>query len=91
MKKRVCAVVRGCVQGVGFRMYACHEAIAQGLTGWIRNREDGSVEIIAEGESEALSRFLAWVRRGPPLARVCSVDIHEEGATGEFPTFRIVR
>lgn len=66
--------VTGRVQGVGFRYTAVQEARRQGLTGWVRNREDGSVEGLAQGEQAALDRFRAWLQQGPSLASVDRVE-----------------
>jgi acylphosphatase len=71
-------VVRGRVQGVWYRGSARDEARRLGLVGWARNRADGSVEILAQGEARALDRFVEWCREGPPLARVRSVDRTDE-------------
>jgi acylphosphatase len=70
---RLRAVVRGRVQGVGFRASVLHEGTKLGLAGWVRNLSDGSVELEAEGEGEALERLLAFCKRGPRSARVDSV------------------
>jgi acylphosphatase len=72
--KRVRATVRGRVQGVGFRAFAAREARRRGLGGWVRNELDGSVSVLAQGEDAAVDAFLAWLRQGPPSARVTSVD-----------------
>jgi acylphosphatase len=66
-------LVSGAVQGVGFRWFTRRAAQRHGLAGWVRNRDDGSVEIAASGPDEALERFLAEVRRGPSGAYVQSV------------------
>jgi acylphosphatase len=66
-------VIRGRVQGVGYRDAAVQAAFEFGVCGWVRNRPDGSVEALAQGEPEALERFVAWCRHGPPLARVADV------------------
>jgi len=67
-------VVRGRVQGVGFR-YAMVEAAARhGVAGWVRNRRDGTVEALVQGEPAAVEAVVAWCRRGPPAARVEAVD-----------------
>jgi acylphosphatase len=74
--------ISGRVQGVGFR-YSLHaEAKARGLTGWVRNRRDGSVEALLQGEAAALDAVVAWARRGPPAARVERVE--ESAAPAEF-------
>jgi acylphosphatase len=66
-------VIRGRVQGVGYRDAAVQAAFECGVHGWVRNRRDGSVEALAQGEHDAVERFAAWCRRGPPLARVTDV------------------
>jgi acylphosphatase len=62
--------VEGRVQGVGFREACVDEARALGLRGWVRNRLDGSVEVLLQGPVDAVSRLQAWLHEGPPLARV---------------------
>ncbi len=89
MSARVHAVVTGRVQAVGFRDFVRREAGAMGLGGWVRNRHDGSVEVVAEGSEEALERFLGSLRRGPPLARVDAVDARREAARGDFDGFSV--
>ena len=66
-------VIRGRVQGVGYRDAAMQAAFEFGVHGWVRNRQDGHVEALAQGESGAVERFVVWCRRGPPLARVTDV------------------
>ena len=75
--KRVRVVVHGDVQGVGFRAATLHEARQLGVSGWVRNLRDGSVEAYAEGEPAAVDRLITWLRRGPSLSRVTSIDIHD--------------
>ena len=67
-------VVRGRVQGVGYRDATVQAAFATGVTGWVRNRRDGTVEAVAQGESQSVERFVEWCRTGPPLARVLGVE-----------------
>ena len=71
-------VVRGRVQGVGFRHATGVAAASFGVAGWVRNRQDGSVEALVQGEPDAVERMIAWCRRGPPSARVTSVDVADE-------------
>ncbi len=79
-------VVRGRVQGVGFRYYAHREALRHGVVGWIANRADGSVEFVAQGTPRALSAFRAFLERGPSHANVAGLtwESHEvdAGLTG---------
>ena len=63
------------MQGVGFRAYAAREARRLGVQGWVCNELDGSVLVVAEGEDRAAEAFVAWLRRGPPSARVTAVDV----------------
>ena len=67
--------IRGRVQGVGFRYAMRHEAMRLGVSGWVRNRSDGSVEAVAQGEGDAIEALIAWARQGPPAARVSEVEI----------------
>lgn len=75
-------VVVGRVQGVGFRARAIAEATRLGLSGWVRNRMDGTVEARAEGTAEAVAAFVAWCRRGPPAAVVEDVRVSPQPPTG---------
>jgi acylphosphatase len=71
---RVHLCVRGRVQGVGFRYFVLRLAQGLALTGWVRNRRDGSVEIEAEGEAQAIEKLVEAVSQGPPGARVAAVE-----------------
>jgi acylphosphatase len=71
------ALIRGRVQGVGFRMWVEDEAQTRGLDGWVRNRRDGCVEAVFAGPPAAVEAMIAASRRGPPLARVEAVDVRE--------------
>lgn len=75
-------IVRGHVQGVFFRETTKRRAIVAGVVGWIRNRPDGSVEAVFEGEREAVDRLVAFVRDGPRGARVDWVDVAAEEPEG---------
>lgn len=70
-------VVRGRVQGVGFRAFVEDEAERRGLSSWVRNRRDGTVEAIFEGETEVIANMIAACRAGPPGSRVDALDEHE--------------
>ena len=77
--------IEGRVQGVGFRWWVVQSAKALGLTGWVRNRFDGSVEAVAAGEEEALLKFLKACSGGPPEAAVRNIDIEladDDGGEG---------
>lgn len=88
-RKRVRLVVTGKVQGVAFRAHTRETARSLGLTGWVKNLDDGSVETVAEGGEKALEDFIAWCRKGPRSARVADVAIEWSSATGEFAGFDI--
>jgi acylphosphatase len=87
--KQAHLTVRGRVQGVFFRASAQREAKRLGLTGWVRNRPDGAVEMCVEGEEEELKEMLAWANRGPSAARVEKVDVRWRSYVGDFAEFRI--
>lgn len=70
--------VEGRVQGVGYREACVRQARASGLGGWVRNRRDGSVEVLVQGPAEAVERLLAWLRQGPPSAQVTGLSVVEE-------------
>jgi acylphosphatase len=74
--------VKGQVQGVGYRYALRDEAQRLGITGWVRNRSDGSVEALLQGDAAALERLIAWARRGPALARVA--ELHEAAPEHDF-------
>jgi acylphosphatase len=88
--KQVQLSVRGRVQGVFFRASTQREAKRLGLTGWVKNRPDGSVEILAEGDEDGLKELIAWAQKGPSAARVERVDVRWRGFAGDFFDFRIV-
>ena len=89
MKKRGHWIVEGRVQGVCYRMLAQEEAERLSLTGFVRNRRDGAVEVVAEGEEQVLVCFLEWCRRGPPYATVTDVKVEYSEPTNEFDTFSV--
>jgi acylphosphatase len=88
---RAHAIISGRVQGVGFRYDMQWAAQGIGVHGWVRNRRDGSVEALIEGDKERVERMLEWCRRGSALSRVAAVDVTWENYTGEFSAFAIRR
>ena len=83
------AIVSGHVQGVSFRYYTAETARRLGLTGWVRNCPDRTVEVHAEGTREQLNLLVAFLRQGPPAARVTGVNTNWHPATGGMTTFQI--
>ncbi len=88
-RARLRLIIRGRVQGVGFRFAAQDQAMDLGLTGWARNLINGGVEIVGEGRRDRLQILAAWAHQGPRLAYV--TDVREEWLdfTGEFGDFRV--
>ncbi len=89
--RRLIAIVRGRVQGVGYRMFVLEHAQRLGLTGYVRNLPDGEVEVVAEGDEDALHALLAHLHRGPLGAIVREVETYWSEPTGEFDRFFIAR
>ncbi|MEO8799670.1 MAG: acylphosphatase [Polyangiaceae bacterium] len=88
--KCVQLIVRGRVTGVYFRASAQREAKRLGITGWVRNRNDGSIEIMAEGDEDVIKELVSWSHHGPTAARVDGVDVRWRGYSGEFSGFAIM-
>lgn len=86
---RLHAIVHGRVQGVSFRYYTQQRARELGLTGYVRNVWDGTVEVVAEGERTQTERLLAFLRIGPRAAVVTEVDLRWPSPTGEFSRFEV--
>lgn len=82
-KVRAHVWISGRVQGVLFRAYTVDEAAGSAVTGWVRNTSDGRVEAVFEGERAAVETMVAWCRKGPPAARVSSVEVIWEEPKGE--------
>jgi len=86
---RLHATVHGRVQGVSFRYYAVQRARELGVTGYVRNRWDESVEVVAEGQRQAVDELLAFLRVGPRAAFVTGVDVEWLPPTDEFERFEV--
>lgn len=86
---RVSLVVRGQVQGVGFRYFTKRTAQALELTGWVRNRIDGSVEAVLEGPKEAVNAALDDLRQGPAGGHVEKLHYEQQPYQGEFDSFEV--
>ena len=82
-------VVEGRVQGVGFRWATQSEALRLGLSGWVRNRPDGSVEAVIQGEPPVLQRMLDWLQAGPPGSRVVECRVLDVDCDPGLEGFRI--
>ncbi len=87
--QRLHTIIEGRVQGVGFRFFVLENAQQFGLTGWVRNSWDGSVEVTAEGERPLLEKLLATLYRGPRASFVTAVHTEWQPAKGEFAEFRV--
>jgi acylphosphatase len=88
-KVRVRVVVEGRVQGVYFRAQTQDMALSLGLNGWVKNRGDGSVEALFEGDRDRVEQMIQWCHRGPSHARVTAVRPTWEEYSGEFKEFSI--
>jgi acylphosphatase len=86
---RVQVLISGRVQGVYFRAYTRDQAVARGLSGWVRNLPDGRVAAVFEGDREKIDSMLAWCRQGHPYAAVDEVLTDWQPYQGEFQDFRI--
>lgn len=87
---RAHVLVSGRVQGVNFRDATRRQARALGVTGWVRNKADGRVEAVFEGEEAYVRRMVEWCRQGPPVARVDEIEVEWQPYTGEFDSFEVV-
>jgi acylphosphatase len=86
---RLYAIVKGYVQGVGFRFETQRAAESLGLVGWVRNRRDRTVEVTAEGNRQALQALADFLKVGPPSADVSDVQVEWSEPTGEFRSFEV--
>ena len=88
-KVRAHAIISGRVQGVFFRVETKRAADGFGVYGWVRNRRDGTVEALFEGDRDGVDAVLGWCKEGPAHARVSDVNVDWENYTGEFTEFDI--
>jgi acylphosphatase len=89
MNKHIKIKIFGMVQGVSFRYYTIEEAKRLGVRGWVKNEDDGSVSIEAEGEKEVLEEFLSWCLKGPRWAKVKKVEHEYSDKLNNFKEFTI--
>ena len=83
-------IIEGTVQGVWFRESTRREAVQLGISGWVKNLSDGTVEVLAEGLDEQVKELIFWCHQGPPYAEVFKVYENREQWQGEFKSFDIV-
>jgi acylphosphatase len=88
-KVRARVIVEGRVQGVFFRHHTQEMALRLGVNGWVKNRRDGSVEAVFEGDQERVDQMIQWCHRGPSEARVMKVHSTWENYTGELEDFSV--
>jgi acylphosphatase len=89
-RSALCAVVYGLVQGVNYRYFVQRNAESTGINGYVRNLDDGSVEVVAEGDSEKLRQFISKLKVGPRAARVEGLDVEWGEYSGKYRGFDIV-
>ena len=89
-KVRAHVIIEGRVQGVFFRYHTQEKAYEIGVKGWVKNRRDGRVEAVFEGDKDKVDRMIQWCHRGPSEARVTNVQVEWENYTGEFEDFSIL-
>lgn len=88
---RVHLLIQGRVQGVGFRAATQDQARELGLVGWVRNLNDGRVEVLAEGRHDKVEALIAWCWRGPVFSQVADVSVVREEVQGDFKRFELRR
>ena len=91
MKIGLLAIVNGRVQGVGFRYFVCRNARELNLFGWVRNRPDGEVEALVEGEKNAIKKWALAIRQGPSGSRVEGCEFARKPYTQSFNTFEVIQ
>ena len=88
-KLKAHVLIRGRVQGVFFRAETCSQAHRLGIVGWVKNRWDGRVEAVLEGEEKSVQKMIGWCYKGPPASIVEDVEVKWEDYKGEFTSFSI--
>lgn len=88
--KQVLLKISGCVQGVFFRQETQEKALSLGLTGWVRNNNDATVEVCAQGDSAALEKFIKWCEIGPPDAKVTKIQKTWQEPNPTLTDFKII-
>lgn len=88
-KIRSCVIIAGKVQGVCFRMETKRVAARYNVCGWVRNKRDGTVEAVFEGEMSDVASVIEWCKKGPPYSMVMKVDVENGAYSGEFKGFDI--
>jgi acylphosphatase len=83
-------IISGKVQGVWFRAETQKAAVQFGVSGWVRNKKDGTVEAVAEGDKRDVTSLINWCQKGPPLARVVKVDVQWNEYQGKFEHFDVL-
>lgn len=86
---RAHAIISGKVQGVFFRMETQKTAEKKGVSGWVRNKQDGTVEAVFEGDKNSVDSVIEWCKQGPPGSRVDDINIEWETYSGEFTDFNV--
>ena len=90
MEARARILIGGRVQGIFFRQFTKVNADKLGLMGWVRNNEDGQVEVVVEGKKDKIDELIKLLKKGPLLSSVSQIDISWEKPTGEFLNFKII-
>ena len=91
MKKAVKLVVDGTVQGVFFRQFVKDSADKFGLFGFVRNLEDGNVEVVLEGDGDKITQIIEIIKKGPEHSQIRNVSVEEQKFSGEFKEFKVLR
>ncbi|MCX8584793.1 acylphosphatase [Gilliamella sp. B3023] len=90
MIKQVIIRVSGRVQGVGFRFFTYQQAVKLGLAGYVRNLDNGDVELVAKGDDLIISKLIQWIERGGPTsARITGIDVSEQPPKNDLTSFNV--